>query len=168
MSPIERLLACTLVLIALATGAWLGLEHYGAAQYQAGHDAAVAAGEKLRQAAAERNRETETELRAELAELDAAAHRKEQEYATNLEAAQRRVRAGTDRLRCPAASPVQPAAAPGDRPAAGGPQPDAERADLVPEAAADLLGIAADAAGLLRKFDRLEQRFEACRALNAK
>jgi hypothetical protein len=38
----------------------------------------------------------------------------------------------------------------------------------VPEAAADLLGIAADVAGLVRRYDRLIQRFEACRAVNAK
>jgi hypothetical protein len=37
----------------------------------------------------------------------------------------------------------------------------------VPEAAADVLGIAAGVAGLVRRYERLEQRFDECRAVNA-
>jgi hypothetical protein len=36
----------------------------------------------------------------------------------------------------------------------------------VPEAAADLLGIAADVAGLVRRYKCVVERFDACRALN--
>jgi hypothetical protein len=38
----------------------------------------------------------------------------------------------------------------------------------VPEVAADLLGIAADAAGLVRRYAEVVERFDACRAVNAK
>jgi hypothetical protein len=38
----------------------------------------------------------------------------------------------------------------------------------VPEAAADILGDGATVAGLVRKYDRLTERFEKCRAVNAK
>jgi len=36
----------------------------------------------------------------------------------------------------------------------------------VPEVAADILVLAADAAGLVRKYERLTERYDACRALN--
>jgi hypothetical protein len=166
VSPLERLLGWVLVFVTLVCCGWLGLQHYGTEQYEAGRAAAIAAGDKLRQDEAERNRETESDLRARLSAADADAYRKEQEYATNLEAAQRRVRAGVDRLRCPA-STLQPAAQAQDRPAAGGPVPEPERPGIVPETAADLLGIAADVAGLVRKFDRVTERFEACRRVNS-
>jgi hypothetical protein len=39
---LERLLAGTLVLIALLLGAWLGVTHYGDVRYQAGQAAAIA------------------------------------------------------------------------------------------------------------------------------
>jgi hypothetical protein len=168
MSRLEQLLVALLTAAALAAVAWLGLQHYGAEQYKAGFAAAVAIGNQERDRVAAINHNVETELRSRLAARDADAYRKEQEYATNLADAQRRVRAGTDRLRCPAASPVQPAAAAGDRSIAGGPEPDRAGAELVPDAAAEVLGDAADAAGLVRKFDRLTERFEACRAVNGK
>jgi hypothetical protein len=41
MSRLEQLLAGTLVLIALAVAGWFGLDHYGAARYQAGYAKAV-------------------------------------------------------------------------------------------------------------------------------
>lgn len=168
MSSIERLLVAVLVLAGPAAGGWLGLQRYGAERYQAGHDAAVAAGEKLRQAEAERNHETESELRAQLATADAKAFKKEQKYAEDLDAAQRRVRAGIDGLRCPAASTVQPGAAAGDRPTAAGPESDGTGSAIVPEVAAEILGDGAAVAGLVRRFERLEQRFDACQAVNAK
>jgi hypothetical protein len=38
----------------------------------------------------------------------------------------------------------------------------------VPEVASDLLGVASDLARVVRQYDRITERFEACRALNAK
>lgn len=163
----NRLLIGVLVAAALSGGAWIGLRHYGATQYQHGYDAAVTAGQAQLAHEAAENLKIETGLRAQLAERDDEAHRKEVEYAENIDAAQRRVRAGTDRLRCPA-SPVQPAAAPGARPVAASAPADGQGPDLVPEVAADLLGIAADVAGLVRRYERIVERFEECRAVNAK
>lgn len=167
MTALERLLIGVVVAVLLVTGAWLDRRHYGAERYSAGYAAAVDLGKKQRDRDAYLNQQTEDQLRTLLAAKDADAHRKEQEYASNLEAAQRRVRAGTDRLRCPA-SPVQPATAAADRPAAADASADGQGPDVVPEAAADLLGIAADVAGLVRRYDQVIERFEACRAVNAR
>lgn len=166
MSALERLAGAALLSIALLIGGWFGIRHYGAEQYRAGHDAAVAAGRAELDRRAAASRKTESDLRAELRDRDAAAFTKEKEYATNLAAAQRRMRAGDDRLRCPGAVPA--AAPASDRPAAGGPAPDSERPSIVPETAADLLGIAADVGGLVRRYERVVERFEACRAVNEK
>lgn len=163
----NRLLIGVLVAAALSGGAWIGLRHYGATQYQHGYDAAVTAGQAQLAHEAAENLKIETDLRAQLAERDDEAHQKEIEHAQALADAQRRVRAGTDRLRCPA-SPVQPAATPADRPAAASASTDGQGPDLVPETAADLLGIAADVAGLVRRYERVIERFEECRAVNAK
>lgn len=168
MSALERRTAAVALLVILLLGCAWWVRRYGAERYQAGYDAALAAGKEVRDSAATANLAIESGLRAQLLERDTLALRKEQEYASNLEAAQRRVRAGTDSLRCPAASPIQPAAAAGDRSAAAGPAPDGQGAELVPDAAAALLGDGATIAGIVRKFDRIEQRFEACRAVNAK
>lgn len=167
MTALERLIVAAALVMLLVTGVWVGVHRYGAARYDAGYAAAVDLGKKQRDRDAYVNQQTEDELRTLLAAKDADAYRKEQEYASNLEAAQRRVRAGTDRLRCPA-GPVPAAAAAADRPAASGPGADGGGADVVPEAAADLLGIAADVAGLVRRYERVVERFEACRAVNAK
>lgn len=168
MTRLEDLLIGIVLAVLVALGAWRGVVYYGGTRYDAGYGAAVAAGEKLRDHEADENRKTESDLRTQLAERDADTHRKEQEYASNLEAAQRRVRAGTDRLRCPATGSVQPAAAAADRPAAGGAPADDQGPDVVPEAAAELLGIAADVAGLVRRYDQVVYRFERCRAMNAR
>jgi hypothetical protein len=168
VNSLERLTAAViLVLILLLGGAWW-IHHYSAEQYQAGWDDAVAAGKEQRDGDASAALAIESGLRTRLLEQDTTALRKEQEYASKLEAAERRVRAGTDRLRCPAASPVQPAAPPGDRPTTAGAPVDGQGPDIVPEAAADLLGIAADVAGLVRRYERVVERFEDCRAVNAK
>jgi hypothetical protein len=168
MSALERLVASVSLLAVLIAGSWLGLMHYGEARYDAGYAAAVAAGKAQHDRDTELARITETDLRAKLAARDADAFKKEQDYATNLDVAQRRVRAGTDRLRCPTASPVQPAAAPGDRPTTIGVAPDGEGPDVMPEAAAAILGDGADVAGLVSRYARLVERFEECRAVNAK
>jgi len=168
VSALDRLqIGCMLAVAALAAGV-LELRHYGAERYAAGQAAAVAAGEEARNMQATANLAIESGLRTRLLEQDTAALRKEQEYASNLEAVQRRVRAGVDSLRCPAASPVPAGAAAGDRPAAAGLEVEPAGPSLMPEAAADLLGVAADVAGLVRRYERLEQRFEACRTVNAR
>lgn len=168
MTALQRLAgAVILVLILLLAGAWW-INHYGAEKYDAGYAAAVAAGKTQHDRDAAAAHKTESDLRAQLRAKDADAKQKEDEYATNLQNAQHRVRAGADSLRCPAAGPVPAAAAPDDRPAAGGPDPEAERPRIVPEVASDLLGVAADLARVVRQYDRITERFEECRALNAK
>lgn len=167
MSSLERLLAGVLLLIALAVAGWFGIHHYGAEQYQAGYDAAVAAGKAQHDRDAEQARQIETDLRDQLSQHDAAANRKEQEYAKSLETAQRRMRTGTDSLHCPAANPV-PASAPASAgPAAAEPATDGQGPAIVPETAADLLGIAGDVAGLVSRYQQVVDRFDACRAVNA-
>lgn len=167
MTALDRLLCSVLATVLLVIGAWFGVRHYGAEQHRAGYAAAVADGRERRDAETLANLAIESGLRARLLEQDTTALRKEQDYATNLEAAQRRVRAGVDSLRCPA-WPVPASPPAGDRPAAAGPLPDGEGAELVPDVAAALLGDGATVAGIVRKFDRLQRRFEECRALNAR
>lgn len=167
MSALERLLASIVALMVLSVAGWFGLQHYGTKHYDAGYAAAVEAGAKLRQAEADRHQREESDLRDKLAAADYQSFEKEQEYAANLANAQRRVLTGTDRLRCHTASAAQRAAPAGDRSATAGPALDRQGAELVPDAAAALLGDGATVAGIVRKFDRLEQRFEECRAMNA-
>lgn len=160
------MIGCILAAAALVAGT-LGLRHYGADRYAAGHAAAVAAGKEARDSQAVANLAIESGLRTRLLEQDTTALRKEQEYASNIEAAQRRVRAGVDGLRCPAASPVPAGTAADDRPVAAGLVVEPAGPSLMPEAAADLLGDGAAVAGLVRRYERVIQRFEACRAVNA-
>lgn len=166
MMAVDRLLCSVLVAVLLVIGAWFGVRHYGAEQRQAGYDAAVADGKEARDAAAVAALAIESGLRTRLLEQDTTAHRKEQEHATNLEAAQRRVRAGVDSLRCPA-GPIPAGAATGDRSIAAGPAADGEGPDLMPEAAADVLGHGAAIASLVRRYERIVERAEACRVVNA-
>jgi hypothetical protein len=168
MTAVQRLLAAVILVLVLALGLIFWAHHYGDEQNAAGYAAAVAAGKEQHDRDAAAARKTESDLRAQLRARDADAQRKEEEYATNLENAQRRVRSGADSLRCPAVRTVPATTAPDDRPAAAGPADDGRGPAIVPEVASDLLGVAAGIAGIVRKFDRLEQRFEACRALNEK
>jgi hypothetical protein len=168
MTALQRILGAVILVLVLLLGGGIWIHHYGAEQYDAGYAAAVAAGKAQHDRDAAAARKTESDLRAQLRDKDADAKRKEDEYATNLQNAQHRVRAGADSLRCPAADPVPAPTAPDDRPAAGGPDPEAERPRIVPEVAADLLGVAADLARVVRQYDRITERFEECRALNAK
>ena len=169
MTALERLLVSVLASVVLLAAGVLSVRAYGAHRYGAGHDAgyaaAVAAGKAQHDRDAAVAAKAESDLRAQLAARDVAAHQKEIEHAQDLADAQRRVRAGTDRLRCPA-GPVSTAAAPGDRPVAAGPAVDPGGPDLVPEAAA-VLGYGAAVASLVSRYERLEQRFEACRTVNA-
>jgi hypothetical protein len=151
----------------LAVAGWFGLHHYGAERYQAGYNAAVDAGKALHDRDAAAYRKLESDQRAKDTARDVEAQRKDQEHAQALADAQRRIRAGTDRLRCPA-SPVQLAATPGDRPATDAPATDGGGPDLVPEAAAEILGDGAAIAGLVSRYAEVVQRFDECRAVNAR
>lgn len=167
MNRLDNLLIGVCALLALLLACWFSMSHYGTKRYDAGYAAAVAAGKAQHDRDVAAYQKLESDTRAQNAMRDADAHRKEQEYASNLADAQRRVRAGTDRLRCPT-SPVQAAATSADRPAVASAPTDGQGPDVVPETAADLLGIAADVAGLMRRYERVVERFEECRAVNAK
>lgn len=168
MTALQRVLAAVILVLVLLLGAAIWVHHYGAEQYDAGRDAAIAAGKVQHDRDAAAARKTDSDLRAQLRTKDADALEMERTYEISLDVAQRRVRTGTDSLRCPAAGPVPGATAPDDRPAAGGSDPEAERPRIVPEVASDLLGVAADLARVVRQYDRITERFEECRALNAK
>lgn len=165
MSALERLLASVLLLLALLAGAWVERHHYGAAQYAAGHAAAVAEGDRARHDAETANLAIESGLRDKLLDKDIAAHIKEQDHEQKVADAQRRVRTGVDSLRCPA-STVQPGAPAASGSATAGPAADGQGPALVPEAAADVLGVAADVAGLVRRYERVVERYDECRAVN--
>ncbi len=166
MSVLDRQLGAVILALVLLLAAGFWFCHYGAEQYQQGYDAAVRDGKEQHDRAVEASRKIETDLRAQLRAQDADALEREEEYEANLAAAQRRVRAGTDRLRCPVGA-VPDAATPDNRPAAGGPAVDGEGPLLLPEVAADVLGLAAEHQGLVRRYERVIERFEACRAVNA-
>jgi len=164
MSRLERILAGLILLAGLLALGALGIYRYGTTRYQAGYDAAVNAGKTQYDRDAAAARKTESDLRAQLRARDADAFTKEKDHAASLEAAQRRVRAGIDSLRCPA-GPVPAGAVPGDRPAAGGPEADGAGQAIVPETSSAILGDGAAVAGLVRRYARLEQRFDECEAL---
>jgi hypothetical protein len=167
MTALERLAIAAFTLVAILLGAVFGMKHYGTERYDEGYAAAVAAGKAQHDRDAAAALKTESDLRAKLATRDADAQRKEQEHAQELADAQRRVRAGVDRLRCPA-SPVQPSAAAPDRPVAAGSAVDGGGPEIVPEDAAEILGDGAAVASLVSRYERVVERFEECRAVNAK
>lgn len=167
MTRIERILGASLVLAGLTLFAWFALLDYGAESYDEGFAAAIVVGKERRDADAEINRQIEIDLRSQLTIKDANAFKKEQYHAETIAATQRRMRTGTDSLHCPA-GPVPSATTTDARPAAGELAPDPIGPQLVPEAAADLVGIASDVERLVRQYDRVVERFEACRAVNAK
>jgi hypothetical protein len=167
MTALERLAIAAFTLAAILLGAVFGMKQYGTERYNEGYAAAVAAGKAQHDRDAAAALKTESDLRAKLAAKDADAQRKDEEHAQALADAQRRVRTGVDRLRCPA-STVQPTSAPADRPAAAVAPVDGTGPDLVPEAAADVLGYGAAIASLVSRYERVVERFEECRAVNAK
>jgi hypothetical protein len=167
VDTVDRFLTGLAIAAVLAAASWFGLHHYGAERYQAGYAAAVDAGKAQRDREAAAYRKLESDQRAKDAARDADATRKDQEHAQALADAQRRVRAGTDRLRCPT-NPVQPAAAPASGPVASTPTTDGAGPDLVPEAAAEILGDGAAIASLVSRYAEVVQRFDECRAVNAK
>lgn len=153
--------ACALLVL----GAWLWHQSEVSNARQAGYDAAVEAGREQHRIDTAAALKTERESRERQRLKDEAAAKKEQQNDETLAAAQRRVRAGDDSLRI-AIRTIRATAAPTDRPAAGGPAPDGPGESIVPTVAADILGLAADSGRLVRKYERLEARFEECRALN--
>jgi hypothetical protein len=167
IDTIDRFLTGLVIAAVLAVSGWFALHHYGIERYQAGYAAAVDAGKAQRDREASAYRKLESDQRARDAARDVEAQRKDQEHAQALADAQRRVRAGTDRLRCPA-NPVQPAASSADRPAASTPAADGAGPDLMPEAAAEILGDGAAIASLVSRYAEVVQRFDECRAVNAK
>jgi hypothetical protein len=167
IDTLDRFLTGLVIAAALAVAGWFGLHHYGNERYRAGYNAAVEAGKAQHDRDAAAYRKLESDQRTKDAARDLEATRKDQEHAQALADAQRRVRAGTDRLRCPA-SPIQPAATPGNRPAASAPSTDGAGPDLVPEAAADVLGYGAAIASLVSRYAEVVERFDECRAVNAK
>lgn len=167
IDTLDRFLTGLVIAGVLVVAGWLGLHHYGAKRYQAGYNAAVDVGKAQHARDDAAYRKLESDQRTKNAARDVETQRKDQEHAQALADAQRRMRAGTDRLRCPT-SPVQPTTAPGDRPVAGAPADDGSGPDLMPEAAADVLGYGAAIAGLVSRYAEVVERFDECRAVNAK
>jgi len=166
MTRVDRILFGAIVLVGLVICAWLAVLQFGANKFDAGYAEAIAAGQQRYDFEADLHRQIEADLRTQLAAKDAAAFKKEQEHADSLAAAQRRHSAGVDRLRCPAAAIPAPATA-SDRPVASGSTADGEGPDIVPTVAVEILGDGADVAGLVRRYQRVLDRFDACQALNA-
>jgi hypothetical protein len=164
---LDRFLTGLAIAAVLGVAGWFGLHHYGAERYDAGYADAIAAGKAQYDRDAEAALKTESDLRAKLAAQDADATRKDQEHAQALADAQRRVRAGTDRLRCPA-NPVQPTTAATSGSAAAAPETDGTGPDLMPETAADVLGYGAAIASIVSRYAEVVERFDECRAVNAK
>jgi hypothetical protein len=167
VSRLQDLMLQAVLGIALLLALWFVAHSYGAEKYDAGYAAAVAAGQAQHDSEAVAAQAIESGLRAKLLDRDTEALRKDQEHAQALADAQRRMRNGTDSLRCPAASPVHEAATPSSGPAAADAGIDGTGPAIVPETAADLLGIAGDVASLVSRYQQVVDRFDACRAVNA-
>lgn len=165
MIPMPKWAIEALVVGAAVAGLYFAARAYCNHREQVGYNNAVADGIEARRAADAANLKREGVLRKKLSASDDLARTKEVEHAQELETAVRRAAAGSSGMRCPA-RPVPAGEAPADRPASQRPPADTERAELVPEAAADLLSIGAGYAGILRKYDRLQDRFNACREMN--
>ncbi|WUR15719.1 hypothetical protein E7V67_011625 [[Empedobacter] haloabium] len=166
MTALERFVAAVVAGVLLAALAWWWHAREVSHARHEGWAAAVAAADKQYNADADAARREERALRDQFVERANQYHLKEQTYDQNLVDAQRRMRAGVDSLRCPAASAVQASAAPADRPAAAGAAPDEPGAPVVPAVAGDILGLAADTGRLVRKLEEVTARYDACRALN--
>lgn len=169
MNSLERFtLGVIAALVALAA-AWFWHVHAVSAArdagYKDGYHVAVEKGRIQHEADAAQALRDERSNRERFARLDDAARQERESHAQALSDAQSRLRAGDERLRIAIHTirTISPAA---DRPVAGGPAADDERADIVPEVAAAIVGIAADSAEVVRKYDRLYERFEACRSIN--
>ena len=168
MTAFDRLAIASIILAGLLLSAIISLHHYGEKRYEAGYSAAVLAGKEQHDKDAEKYRKLESDTRIHDEKRDAEAQQKEQEYAQNLDAAQHRLRIGVDRLRCPTVSPVQPAAPSSDRSTPSEPSTDGSGPDIVPQVASDILGYGSAIASLVSRYERVAERFEECRQMNAK
>lgn len=168
MSVLHKLLIGLAASALMAILALCSLQHYRTTCYQLGYDAAVAAGKVAREKETVIAEKKESDLRAQLAAKDAYAFKEKQKHDQALEDAQRRVRTGIDSLHCPAAIPVPAGETPGNRPATGGLEVEPAGPTIVPETAADILGVAGHINGLVQRYERLEQRFDSCQALSEK
>ena len=168
MTAFDRLAIVSTILAGLLLSALVSLHHYGEKRYEAGYSAAVLAGKEQHDKDAEKYRKLESDTRINDEKRDAEAQQKEQEYAQNLDAAQHRLRIGVDRLRCPEVSPVQSTTSSSDRSAPTESTTDGSGPDLMPEAAEDILGYGAAIASLVSRYDRIVERYEECRTMNAK
>lgn len=171
MTSLERLALQVVVGLTLCVLAWFWHVHAVSVARQAGDTAgysrAITAGKAQYAADLAAALKTERETRAKQDADDKRAADERTEREKTLSAAQDRVRTGVDRLRCPATIyPVHAGTAPAAGPVAGGSAVDGPGADLVPAVAVDVLGYAAASQGLVRKYERLTDRYEACRAMN--
>jgi hypothetical protein len=166
VTALHRFALQVVLLVGAIAAGWLWHLSEVSTARKAGYSAAVAAGEKQRAIDADIALGRERNLRAKLAAADAAATTKETEHAETLAAAQRRVRAGTDVLRCPTANPIQHTAALADGPTTGGSSPDGPGTAVMPEVAGDILRLAADTGRVVRNYQRVVERLDACIALN--
>jgi hypothetical protein len=166
VSALERYAIGAMAGLLVLFAAWLWHRSEVNAAHERGYSEAVAAAEIERDLAAEESRRKERVWRDAFVERNEKFQHKEQGYETALADAQRRVRAGTDRLYCPASNPVQASTAPADRSIPVPPEGDGAGTPVVPEVAADILGLAAATGKLVRKLDEAEELYNACRALN--
>lgn len=165
MTAIQILMAKVLGGIILVCLATLGWNHYISKVEQRGYDRAVAEGKIALQQEKDLALAVERDLRKQLANEQRLNFEKETRHAQELADAQRRVRAGTDRLLCPTVRKVPGTSTDPGGPAAGGPAPDEEGDRIVPEVAAEILGDGATIAGIVRKFQRLEKYYAVCKAV---
>lgn len=163
MLKFEDLALRGLLVIAVLAGLWLAASHYMGVVEQRGYDRAVQDGDQVRKVQAEQALNAERDLRAMLEVEQKQRFKESQEHAKNIADLQAAARAGTERLRCPATRPIPAPAAPADRPIAAGPGP-ADGPELVPEASADVFGIAGGIAEVVRQRNALIVHFNAARA----
>jgi len=165
VSALEVLMAKVLAGVVVVIACTWGFNHYVDSVEQRGYDRAVNEGKIALQAEKDHALSVERQLRAQLSKEQRLAAEKETRHAEELAAAQARLRSGADRLLCPKLGKVSGPGPDAGRPAAGGSAPDVEGEAIVPDVAAEILGDAATAAGLVRKFRRLEGYFATCKAV---
>lgn len=112
--------------------------------------------------ATEHARQQEQLLRAALDAQEQERSKENADHAKQLETLRAAARAGTERLRCPAAIPAEPAQA-ADSGAAARPEPEARPGELVPRTADDLFRIGASIASIVRERNALIDKYNAAR-----
>lgn len=178
MTAWAKLLISAALLGGVAWGAHLLVQHGDAA----GYARAAAEGEK-RERAIEKQVDAKyaqalataatrlSNLQDDLNDLSVVRHQEKSDAAKNLEKAVAAAVARTERLSIRTAGtscPVPGSGTGADPGPAGGPGSEA-RADLLPETAVAIFGIAADSAGLVRDYNDVVKRYELARlTCNAK